>query len=210
MRERILVADDHPVVREGLTALLTAQGYRVVGMASDGRAAVRLAKELKPDLAIFDLGMPQLNGLDATRAALKASPETRVIVLTMHTEEPYVIEALRAGARGYVLKTQATEHLVQAAQEVAGGSIYLSPGISKTVVDACFSKADLPEDPLTLREREVLHLITDGKSSKEIGAALDISARTAEVHRAHIMAKLDIHDTAGLVRYAVKKGFIVP
>lgn len=210
MRERILLADDHPVVRQGLALLLAAQDFRVVGAAADGRMAVRMAKDLKPEIAVLDLGMPQLNGLEATRAILKESPETRVIVLTMHDEAPYVVEALRAGARGYVLKTQATEQLAQAIQDVAAGAVYLSPGISQTVVDAWVSKEDRPGDPLTPREREVLHLITEGRSSKEIAAALDISARTAEAHRAHIMEKLGIHDTAGLVRYAVKRGLIVP
>jgi DNA-binding NarL/FixJ family response regulator len=210
MRERILLADDHTLVREGLAALLTAEGYRVVGSVADGRAAVQMAKELKPEIVVLDLAMPHLNGQDATRAVLKVSPETRVIVLTMHAENPYVIEALRAGARGYVLKTQATAHLVQAVQEVARGTTYLSPGISSTVVDACLSKVGAPEDPLTQREREVLHLITEGRSSKEIASTLDISTRTAETHRANIMEKLDIHDTAGLVRYAIKRGLIVP
>lgn len=210
MHERILLADDHPVVRQGLASLLAAQDFRVVGAAADGRTAVRMAKDLKPEIAVLDLGMPQLNGLEATRAILKESPETRVIVLTMHDEGPYVVEALRAGARGYVLKTQAVEQLAQAIRDVAAGAVYLSPGISQTVVDAWISKEDPPEDPLTSREREVLHLITEGRSSKEIAAALDISARTAEAHRAHIMEKLDIHDTAGLVRYAVKRGLIVP
>ena len=210
MLERVLLADDHPMVRDGLAALLNAEGFRVVGTAPDGLEAVRLAKESKPDIAVLDLGMPQLNGLETTRSVLQCSPETRVIVLTMHTEDPYVIEALRAGARGYLLKTQATAHLVQAIREVAQGSIYLSPGISKAVVEACITKTELPDDPLTPREREVLHLIAEGRSSKEIGAALDISARTAEAHRAHIMEKLDIHETAGLVRYAIRRGLIIP
>ena len=210
MRERILLADDHAVVRDGLAALLSAEGFKVVGTAADGRQAVKLAKELKPDIAVLDVGMPQLNGLEATRGVLQSSSETRVIVLTMHTEDPYVIEALRAGARGYLLKTQATAHLVQAIREVARGSIYLSPGVSKAVVEACLSKQELPEDPLTPREREVLQLVGEGKSSKEIATALDISTRTAEAHRAHIMEKLDIHETASLVRYAIRRGLIVP
>jgi DNA-binding NarL/FixJ family response regulator len=210
VRERILLADDHGIIRDGLATLLTAEGFDVVGKAPDGREAVRLAKELKPDIAVLDLGMPQLNGLEAARGVIKGSPDTKVIVLTMHSEDPYVIEALRAGARGYLLKTQATSHLVQAIREVALGSVYLSPGISKAVVDACLSKEQLPEDPLTPREREVLQLITEGRSSKEIGVALDISARTVEAHRAHIMEKLDIHETAGLVRYAIRRGLIVP
>ncbi len=210
MRERILLADDHPIVREGLASLLNAEGFRIVGSASDGREAVRLAKELKPDIAVLDLGMPELNGVDAARGILQCSPATRVILLTMHTEDPYVIESLRAGIRGYVLKTQATTHLVQAIQDVARGSIYLSPGISEAVVQACLSKEELPPDPLSSREREVLQLVAEGKSSKEIATALEISVRTAESHRSHIMEKLEIHDTAGLVRYAIRRGLLVP
>ncbi len=210
MRERILLADDHVVVREGLASLLSAEGFQIVGTAPDGREAVRLAAELRPDFAVLDLGMPHLNGLDAARAVIRSTPETRVIILTMHTEGPYVIEALRAGVRGYVLKTQATAHLVQAIREVGEGAVYLSPGISRGVVDAFLSKSAPPPDPLTPREREVLQLITEGKSSKEVAAALDISVRTAEAHRANIMQKLDIHETAGLVRYAIRRGLIVP
>jgi two-component system, NarL family, response regulator NreC len=210
MPERILLADDHALVREGLGSLLKDEGFDVVGSASDGLEAVRLADALKPDVAVLDLGMPQMNGLDAARTILRSAPGTKIVILTMHTEAPYVIEALRAGAHGYVLKTQATVHLVQAIREVARGSTYLSPGISRTVVDAVLAGGDAPRDPLTTREREVLQLIADGKSAKEIAAALDISVRTAEAHRAHIMEKLDIHETAGLVRYAIRQGFVVP
>jgi DNA-binding NarL/FixJ family response regulator len=210
MRERILLADDHEVVREGLASLLNAEGFEIVGTAPDGRAAVRLATELKPDFAVLDLGMPQMNGLDAARAMSRSTPQTQVIILTMHSEGPYVIEALRAGVRGYVLKTQATAHLVEAIRQVGEGAVYLSPGISKVVVEAWLSKSDPPEDPLTTREREVLRLITEGKSAKEVAAALDISVRTAEAHRANIMEKLDIHETAGLVRYAIRRGLAVP
>jgi DNA-binding NarL/FixJ family response regulator len=210
MRERVLLADDHVVVREGLASLLSAEGFEIVGTAPDGRVAARLAGELKPDFAVLDLAMPVMNGLDAARAVIRSTPETKVIILTMHTEGPYVIEALRAGVRGYVLKTQATAHLVEAIREVGRGSTYLSPGISKSVVQACLSKSEAPLDPLTTRERQVLLLISEGKSAKEVASALDISVRTAEAHRANIMEKLDIHDTAGLVRYAIRRGFVVP
>src|SRR5262245_10355685 len=128
MRPRILLADDHVVVRDGLASLLSAEGFEVVGTAQDGREALRLATQLKPDIAVLDLGMPVMSGLDASRAMMESCPETRVIILTMHFEGPYVIEALRAGVRGYVVKTQATEHLVAAIREVAEGSVYLSPG----------------------------------------------------------------------------------
>jgi DNA-binding NarL/FixJ family response regulator len=210
MRERILLADDHVMVREGLASLLSAEGFDVVGTAPDGREAVRLVADLKPDFAVLDLGMPHMNGLDAARAVLQSTPGTKVIILTMHTDGRYVMEALRAGVRGYVLKTQATAHLVDAIREVGAGATYLSPGISSAVVEACLSQTDPPDDPLTARERQVLQLITEGKSSKEVAAALDISARTAEAHRANIMEKLDIHETAGLVRYAIRRGLIVP
>jgi DNA-binding NarL/FixJ family response regulator len=208
--ERILLADDHEVVREGLASLLAAEGFDIVGTAPDGREAVRLATELKPDVAVLDLGMPHLNGLDAARQLMQTTPGTKVIILTMHTEAPYVVEALRAGVRAYVLKTQATAHLVQAIRQVQEGAVYLSPGISSAVVDAFLSKGEPPPDPLTTREREVLRLISEGKSSKEVAAVLDISVRTAETHRANIMEKLDIHETAGLVRYAIRRGLVVP
>ncbi len=147
MRERILLADDHMIVREGLVSLLSAEGFEIVGTAPDGLEAVRLTTELKPDIALLDLGMPLLNGLDAAREVIRSTPETRVIILTMHTEGRYVIEALRAGVRGYVLKTQATAHLVQAIREVGEGAIYVSPGISKEVLDASLAHERLASRP---------------------------------------------------------------
>ena len=207
---RILLADDHPVVRQGFRALLEREGFEVVGEASDGREAARLAQALRPDLAVLDIAMPMLNGVDAAREVLKASPQTKPILLTVHTEDQYILEALEAGIRGYVVKTQAMEDLVQAIREVARGALYLSPRIAGTVVQAYLAKTELPPDPLTPREREVLQLIAEGQTSKEIAEILGVSAKTAESHRAHIMEKLGIHDTAGLVRYAIRRGLIQP
>lgn len=205
---RVLVAEDHVVVRQGLKALLERENFEVVGEASDGREATRLACELLPDVAILDLVMPRLNGIDATRAIRGTCPEVRTIALTMHTEDQYVLAALQAGFRGYVLKSQAASHLVRAIQEVCRGEIYLSPAVSKVVVDAYLGRKALPEDPLTQREREVLQLVAEGKTTKQIAHILGIAAKTAESHRTRIMGKLEIHDTAGLVRYAIRRGVI--
>jgi len=207
---QVLLADDHQIVRQGLRAMLEHEGYKVVGEASDGREAIRMAETTYPDVAILDLAMPALNGLDAAREILRGSPRTKAILLTMHTEDPYVLEALRAGVSGYVLKTQAALDLIQAIREVTRGAIYLSPGVSKTVVDAYRNKSDLPPDPLSPREREVLQLVAEGKTTKEVAALLGVSVKTAESHRTRIMSKLGIHETAGLVRYAIRRGIVQP
>jgi DNA-binding NarL/FixJ family response regulator len=210
MRLRILLADDHLIVRQGLKSLLESEGFDVVGEAVDGREAVRLALELSPDVAILDFTMPQLNGLDAAREILRTSPRMGLILLTMHTEEHRVVQAIRAGLRAYVLKTQAAEELVQAIREVSRGGTFLSPGVSRVVVDAYLAKTDLPPDPLAPRERQVLQLVAEGRTTKEIAAELGLTTKTAESYRAKIMEKLDIHDTAGLVRYAIREGLIEP
>ncbi|OLC54647.1 MAG: DNA-binding response regulator [Acidobacteria bacterium 13_1_40CM_4_69_4] len=207
---QVLLADDHQIVRQGLRAMLEHEGFKVVGEAGDGREAIHLAETTHPDVVILDLAMPALNGLDAARDILRNSPRAKAILLTMHTEDPYVLEALRAGISGYVLKTQATIDLVQAIREVTRGAIYLSPGVSKTVVDAYRSKSDLPPDPLSPREREVLQLVAEGKTTKEVAALLGVSVKTAESHRTRIMSKLGIHETAGLVRYAIRRGIVQP
>ena len=209
MQPRILLADDHAVVREGLRALLESTGFQVVGEAGDGREAVGLAAKLQPDVVAMDISMPDLNGIDAARSVLRAAEGTRVIVLTMHAEDSYVVEALRAGVRGYVLKTQAAADLVRAIHEVLRGAIYLSPAVSSTLVRAYLAGTPLPPDPLTPREREVLQLIAEGYSTKEAAARLGVSVKTAETHRTRLMNKLDIHDTAGLVRYATRRGLVV-
>ncbi|PYO02126.1 MAG: DNA-binding response regulator [Candidatus Rokuibacteriota bacterium] len=207
---RILLADDHLIFRQSLKGLLEREGFQIIGEAADGQEAVRRVRDLSPDVAVLDLAMPLLNGLDAAREIVRASPRTRPILLTMHTEDPYVMEALRAGIKGYVLKTQPSTDLVQAIQEVSRGRIYLSPGISRTVVEAYLAKTELPPDPLSPREREVLQLVAEGKTTKEIARLLSVSVKTAENHRTRIMAKLDIHETAGLVRYAIRRGVIQP
>ncbi|MBI3029573.1 MAG: response regulator transcription factor [Candidatus Rokubacteria bacterium] len=210
MPVRLLLADDHQIVRQGLKALLEREGFEVIAEASDGREAVQRAGEVRPDVAVLDLAMPLLNGLDTAREILKACPEVRTILLTMHTEDQYVLEAFRAGMRAFVVKSQAVGDLVQAIQEVSRGEIYLSPGVSRTVVDAYLAKTDLPSDPLTPREREVLQLVAEGKRTKEIAGLLGVSFKTAESHRARLMEKLNIHETAGLVRYAIRRGLVQP
>jgi two-component system, NarL family, response regulator NreC len=205
---RVLIADDHEVFREGLKSLLTGQGFEVVGETARGRAALRLSSRLEPDLAILDIAMPELNGLETARLIARDSPKTRCIILTMHTEDQYVLEAMRAGVRGFVLKSQAFSDLTQAIRAVAEGSVYLSPGISRAVVDASLGRSASIADPLTSREREVLHLVAEGRTTKAIADLLGISAKTVETHRGAIMRKLDIHDTPSLVRYAIRRGLI--
>lgn len=207
---RILLADDHQVVRQGLRALLEREQFQVIGEASDGLEAVRQAQALRPEVVVLDVGMPQLNGLDAAREIMRAAPGTRTILLTVHTEDGYVMSALRAGIKGYVLKNQAAADLVQAIREVSSGRTYLSPGISRAVVDACLSKTEVAADSLTIREREVLQLVAEGKTTKEIAQLLGISAKTADSHRTRMMRKLDVHETATLVRHAIRLGMIQP
>ncbi len=210
MHTRVLLADDHALIRQGLKALLEKQGLQVVSEAPDGQEAVRSATKTQPDVAILDISMPVLNGVDAARELTKSSPKTKVILLTQHDEDQYVTAALRAGVKGYVLKSQAAEDLIHAVREVCRGSVYLSPNISGTIVDAYLSKKYISPDPLSTRERQVLQLVGEGKSTKEIAAQLGISAKTAESHRMRLMRKLNIHETASLVRYAIRRGLIQP
>lgn len=210
MRLRIILAEDHTIVLEGLRSLLEKEGFDIVGEAQDGRLAVELAKKLKPDIAILDIAMPALNGIDAAREILRASPDTRTILLTIHDSNQYVVEALRAGVSGYLLKTRAASDLIQAIKEVSRGALYVSPGLSRDVVKSFLEHKDFKADPLTPREREVLQLIAEGKTTKEVGVILGISGKTAESHRTRIMEKLDIHETATLVRYAIRQGVIQP
>jgi len=209
MATRVLLADDHLIVRQGVKLLLEREHLEVVGEASDGRAAVQLARERRPDAAVLDFAMPILNGVDAAREISRVAPATRTLLLTMHTEDHYVLDAIRDGVRGFVIKTQAAEDLFQAIREVRRGGIYVSPGISAAVVQALRAAAG-PRQPLTHREREVLQLLVEGKGTKQIAGVLEISVKTAEFHRTRIMKKLDIHETAGLVRYAIRTGLIEP
>jgi DNA-binding NarL/FixJ family response regulator len=208
MSTRLILADDHLVVRQGCRSLLERGGMDVVGEASDGYEAVRLTQRLQPDAAVLDVSMPLLNGLDTARQVQHVSPRTKLILLTIHDEPQYVLEALRVGIRGYVLKRQSAADLIEAIREVIGGAVYLSPGVSCAVVEAYLQKSDHPTDELTTRERQVLQLVAESKSTKEIAVLLGISVKTAESHRTRIMQKLDIHQTAGLVRYAIRRGLI--
>jgi len=208
MPVRILIADDHKVVRQGFRSLLVEAGFEIVAEAGNGQEAVQFAQKFHPDVAVLDVGMPLLNGIDATREIARTCPRTKAILLTMHSEDHYVLNSLRAGARGFLLKARAADDLIQAIHEVSRGSLYLSPGISETVVQAYLNSTEAPLEPLSDRERQVLQLVAEGKTSKEIASVLGISVKTAESHRNHIMEKLDIHDVAGLVRYAIKRGLI--
>jgi DNA-binding NarL/FixJ family response regulator len=208
MPTRVILADDHVLVRQGLKSLLEREGIQVVGEAADGQEAISLAEKHTPDVAILDIGMPILNGLDAARGVRKASPKTKAILLTRHDEDQYVTEALRAGVKGYVLKHQVAHDLVHAIHQVCRGGVYLSPSISRAVADAYLSKAEAARDPLSARERQVIQLIVEGKSTREIAMLLGICVKTAESHRARLMHKLDIHETASLVRYAIRRGLV--
>jgi len=208
MPVRVLLADDHAIVCQGLRVLLEREGFEVVAEASNGREALRLSQVHHPEVAILDLSMPLLNGIDAAREIIKAHPQTKVVLLTMHTEDGLVLESLRAGIKGYVLKTRACDEVVQAIRAVCKGEMYLTQSLSRTVIQAFLRQEDPPESPISDRERQVLQLVAEGKTTKEIAALLGISVKTAESHRSNIMDKLNIHDTAGLVRYAMNTRLI--
>ena len=208
---RIVVIDDHAILIQGIRKLIESEpGLEFVGGVSDGREGLRLIKEQQPDIAVMDISMPGLNGLDAAKLVGKVSPRTRTILLTMHKENPYVMEALNAGVHGYVVKSQTGGDLLRAIHEVSQDRVYLSPGISRIVIDAYRHRDEAAESELTVREREVLQLIAEGHRTKQVAVRLGISTKTAESHRTRIMAKLDIHETAGLVRYAIRNGLVSP
>jgi two-component system, NarL family, response regulator NreC len=207
MTLRIVLADDHAMIRDCLKVYLDSAGYTVVGEADNGADAVRHVQSLRPQLVLLDFAMPVLNGIDAARQVLHHAPGTKVVLMTAYSEDQYVIEALRAGIVGYVLKKRTACDLLEAIREVEKGNVYLSPGISRAVVHQMLNQTS-PSGVLTMRERQVLQLIAEGSTSKEIGVKLGISTKTAESHRNRLMAKLDIHETAGLVRHALRLGLI--
>ena len=210
MSLRILLADDHCIVRQGLRALLERAGFDVVGEAADGLEAVRLAESLTPDAAVLDLIMPTLNGLDAGRQILGRQPAMPILLLTMHTEEAHVAAALRAGIRGYLLKTQAADDLARAIRDVVRGHLFLSAAVARVVVDGYVAGTPPAQEVLAPRERQVLQLVAEGHTSKAIAAKLGLSVKTVESYRARVMEKVGVHETAGLVRYAIRNGVIVP
>ena len=213
---RVLLADDHQLVRAGMRALIDSlPGFEVAGEAADGREVLRLVRDDGIDLVVMDLSMHGLNGLDATARIAKDHPEIRVVVLSMHTSENYVLDALRAGARGYVIKDSAPEELERALRAVAAGQRYLSPAISHFLLDdylrlARGGDAQQAAARLTARQREILQLIAEGRSTREIAGRLSISIKTVETHRAQIMQRLDVRDVASLTRYAIRLGLITP
>jgi DNA-binding NarL/FixJ family response regulator len=208
----VLLADDHPFVRQGVRRLLEREEFEVLGEAEDGLEAISLAERLHPDVAVLDLAMPTLDGIGSVREIAKVSPRTKIILLTMYTEEHHVLEALRAGVKGCVSKTQAPEHLLQAIREVGKGGIYLSPSVSGVVVQGYLAKMESADadEVLTNRERQVLQLVAEAKTTKEIAAILGVTVKTAASHRATLMEKLDMHSAAELVRYAIRRGLVKP
>jgi DNA-binding NarL/FixJ family response regulator len=211
---RILLADDHDLFRAGILALLdNLDGIEVVAEAGNGREALRLCQAHHPDVALMDIMMPELNGLDATARLAAISPGTRTIILSMNAHEEYVLQALRAGAVGYLLKNISPRELEQAIRTVVRGETYLSPAISKHLIAAYLQRVGgeiSSLERLTPRQREVLQLIAEGNTTKAIARKLDLGTKTVETHRAQLMEALDIHDIAGLVRYAIRMGVITP
>jgi DNA-binding NarL/FixJ family response regulator len=209
----LILADDHPIFRQGLKALLEKEGFTVMGEGTDGFEAVNLAGTLHPDVVVMDFSMPRLNGLDAAKEILRASPRTKVVILSAHREEQYVVEAMNAGVKGYVLKSEAVTELALAIEEAWQGNTYLSPGISRIAVDSSLLKSKgggTASELLSPRELQVLQLIAEGNTTRVIAEQLNITVKTAESYRTGLMSKLDIHQTAGLVRYAVRRGSVKP
>jgi DNA-binding NarL/FixJ family response regulator len=211
----VLLVEDHHVVRKGISYLLSLdEDSDIVGEAEDGNEGIKMAKGLCPDIVILDITMPNLNGIDAVRQIKKSVPKTKVIILTMHTREQYIRQALREGASGYLLKESTQEELVNAIKTVHKGDVALSPSISKFIFNEYVKQSDPKQEVdslelLTDREREVLRLIAEGKTNKGIAKCLNISKSTVNIHRTNVMRKLDIHDTVGLVKYSIEKGIIV-
>lgn len=211
---RVLLADDHKLMRSGLRLLVEQQSdFRVVGEASDGRSAVALAMDVKPDIAVLDIGMPELNGIEAARQITEQLPETAVVILSMHSDESYVLRALKAGARGYLLKDSAEADLALAIRAVREGKSFFSPAVSQVLLEDYLRKlrktgAEDSYELLSPREREILQLVAEGKSSKEVANMLNLSVYTVETHRANLMKKLNLKSMPELILYAVRKGVI--
>src|SRR5690349_12360902 len=208
-RIRILLADDHAVVRQGFKMILAAQtDMEIVGEAGNGREAVELAEKLRPDVVVMDVAMPELNGIEAARRLGQSLPHARVLALSMHKDSVYVREILRAGARGYLLKDSPASELVAAVRAVASGEGYLSPAVSNAVLDDYRRHVTNPIDLLSSREREVLQMLAEGKTNKEIAGVLNLSVYTVDAHRGRIMEKLNLHSINELVRFALRNGLI--
>lgn len=211
---RLLIGDDHTLMRQGLRKILEERpDWEVVAEAGDGRTAVQQALALQPDVAILDVGMPQLNGIDATAQIVRKQPSIQVLILSMHEDEAYITRAVRAGARGYLLKDSAGSDLIGAVVAVSAGKSYFSPPVAKVVLDEYVRRlADKGivdrYDSLSEREREIFQLVAEGRSTREVAELLSVSPATVETHRAHILQKLDLHSTAELVLYAVRRGVI--
>ncbi len=206
---RVLLADDHAVVRQGFRLILSSQeGIEVICEAGNGREAVELALRHRPDVAVIDVSMPELNGIEATRRILEQCPQTKILALSMHKDAVYVREILRAGARGYILKDSVDTEFVQAIRALARGEGYLSPAVSGAVLDDYRKHVSDPVDLLTTREREVLQLIAEGKTNKDIANLLGLSVYTVDAHRGKIMEKLNMHSVTDLVRFAIRKGIV--
>lgn len=211
---RVVLCEDHTLVRAGISALLDSfPNVEVAGEASDGREGIALVKKNKPDIVLMDIAMPGLNGLQATARLKKDYPDLKVIVLSMYSNEEYVLQALRAGAAGYLLKEAATSELRLALESVINGDTYLSPAISKTVIEDYLGRVEVAKDPLdklTPRQKEILQLIVEGNSTRKIAEILHVSAKTVETHRAQLQERLGIFDVPGLVRFAIRVGLISP
>ena len=211
-KHKVVIAEDHTILREGLRALLSSSAdFEIVGEAEDGRSAIQCVEKVKPDLVLMDLSMPRMNGMEALREIKKLRPETKVLALTVHKAEEYVLAALAAGADGYVLKDATHTELVMAIKSVLMGKRYLSPGISEKVIEGYLEgrrtlKSRSPWDTLTQREREILKLVAEGYKNKDIADYLCISVKTVETHRANLMRKLDLHNVSSLTAFAMEKG----
>ena len=205
---RVLHADDHPIVRQGCRAILEREGFEIIGEAADGRAAIELARLHRPDAAVLDARMPDVSGLDAAPTIAEVSPATAIIILSMYTDERSVVAALRAGVRGYVAKTEAMPELAFAVRDAVAGRIYLSRTLRGRGIERFLSDGILLSDTLADTERDVVRLIAEGKTTAAIAEHLHVTAKTAETYRTRAMRKLDVHDVAGLVRYAVRHGLI--